>query len=328
MKVAILVVCALLCLVSAKLEEKEYQNRFNDFVVLHNKEYASAVETVKRYNIFKANVDWIEEFNRTPKSFQVGITKFADLTNEEYRTYLSTYTKSESGSIFNASIAAPTSIDWRTKGAVTGVKDQGQCGSCWSFSTTGSVEGCHFITTGKLVSLSEQNLVDCSSAEGNQGCNGGLMDNAFKYIQKNHGIDLESCYPYHATDGTCKYKKTCCGSTVTSFSDVPSGNEQSLVNAIATGPVSVAIDASQQSFQLYTSGVYYAAGCSSSQLDHGVLAVGYGEQSGHKYYIVKNSWGTGWGEKGYILMSRDRNNNCGIATAASMPHGCNACAAN
>jgi len=224
--------------------------------------------------------------------------------------------------------ALPPSMNWTAEGAVTPIKNQEQCGSCWAFSTTGSTEGCHFLTTKTLVGLSEQNLVDCSSKEGNYGCEGGLMVDAFQYIIDNKGIDTEVSYPYDAQTGpTCLYQNSTCGSTIASYTSVTSGDEEALQEAVAGAPVSVAIDASQISFQNYQSGVYYEPECSPTQLDHGVLAVGWGtdETEGGDYWIVKNSWGTGWGMEGYIWMSRNKNNNCGIATMASYPSVCGNC---
>jgi cathepsin L len=251
---------------------------------------------------------------------------FGDLTFEEFKAaYLGTKLpkrNTTSASTFLSPLNVhdlPDSVDWRTKGYVTGVKDQGQCGSCWAFSTTGSLEGQYFRNKGTLESFSEQQLVDCSGDYGNMGCNGGLMDQAFEYIEK-FGIERESVYPYTAQDGQCQYDASKVVTKVSSYVDIPTGNEAKLKEAVATqGPVSVAIDASNASFQFYRSGVYNERSCSSSQLDHGVLAVGYGTLSNNAYWLVKNSWGTSWGQQGYIFMTRDKNNQCGIATAASYP---------
>lgn len=220
-----------------------------------------------------------------------------------------------------AALELPRSVDWRKKGAVTPVKNQGRCGSCWSFSTTGALEGQMFRKTGRLVSLSEQNLIDCSGEYGNNGCNGGLMDNAFAYIRDNKGIDSEESYPYEGVQGECRYSKQAREGEDTGFVDIPSGNEHALMKALASvGPVSVAIDASHESFQFYHDGVYDPPNCDSHALDHGVLVVGYGTTDDDvDYYIVKNSWGTTWGKDGYIWMARNSGNECGVATQASYP---------
>jgi len=252
---------------------------------------------------------------------------FGDLSHAEFKAiYLTglnfnlTKFRSSNVPIIRAG-ARPTddSIDWRSKGAVTPVKNQGQCGGCWSFSATGAMEGCDAIASGTLPSLSEQNLIDCSSSYGNQGCNGGLMNNAFDYVIKNNGIDSESSYSYEAKDGKCRFKSSDVAGTISGYSNVASGDENALLTSLQSGPVSVAIDASQNSFQFYTTGIYYEPACSSTDLDHGVLAVGAGSDSDGDYWIVKNSWGTTWGQEGYIWMARNRNNNCGISTSASIP---------
>ena len=228
------------------------------------------------------------------------------------------------------SLAVPESVDWVKKGAVTPVKNQGQCGSCWSFSTTGALEGAYFNANGKLDSFSEQQLVDCDNRQNggkDMGCNGGLMDNAFTWIKKNGGLCTEEDYPYVSgttrTSGTCQ--TTCSlvqGSDITSFYDVPPSSDEDMMLALSKQPVSIAIQADQQSFQLYKSGVF--TGSCGTKLDHGVLAVGYGSLNGEDYYLVKNSWGTSWGQNGYIMLGRgDEYNNgngqCGMLMQGSYP---------
>jgi len=215
-------------------------------------------------------------------------------------------------------MAVADSLDWRTKAAVTPIKDQGQCGSCWAFSTTGSVEGAHAIASGSLVSLSEQQLMDCSTPEGNMGCDGGLMDDAFEYILLNKGITGEKDDPYLANSGKCPGTAPV-RATISGFKDIPVGDEKALMAAVNLGPVSIAIEADQFVFQFYSGGVLDSAACGTN-LDHGVLVVGYGTDSASSkpYWIVKNSWGTSWGESGYVRLVRDKN-QCGLSDAASYP---------
>lgn len=224
------------------------------------------------------------------------------------------------------SVELPESIDWVQKGAVTPVKNQGQCGSCWSFSTTGAMEGAYFVAYDKLVSFSEQELVDCDNVD--KGCNGGLMDNAFKWVEKNGGLCAEDDYAY--SSGTTKKAGTCdqsCtninNSEIKSYNDVKTKSDDAMMEALAGQPVSIAIQADQKDFQLYKSGVF--TGSCGTRLDHGVLAVGYGtSDDGIDYYKVKNSWGPTWGDNGYILLGRGSNFNrgkgqCGMLMSASYP---------
>ena len=222
-----------------------------------------------------------------------------------------------------ADVRAPPQKDWVREGAVTHVKNQGQCGSCWAFSTTGSVEGVHFIKTGELVSVSEEELVSCST-KGNAGCNGGLMDNALDWIVRNGGIDSEADWPYNAEAGHCgwfarRFRRPV---KIDGFVDVPPEDEAALEKAVAMQPVSVAIEADHRSFQLYAGGVYAADDC-GTQLDHGVLVVGYGfdaDSPGHKHFWkVKNSWGDAWGEDGFIRIAKGGKGPAGQCGVASEP---------
>jgi cathepsin L len=314
----IVAVLALLVLAQANTA----QEQFGQWQLKHGKTYGSKQEERHRLGVFLSNAKFVAQHDAAARGFSVALNEFADLTNAEFVAQMNGMNISKKTMLvgLQADASLPATVDWRTKGAVTPVKNQGQCGSCWSFSATGSMEGAHQMATGNLVSLSEQNLVDCSVAQGNQGCNGGLMDQAFQYVISNNGLDTEASYPYTATGpNQCQFSRSNVGATISGFTDVASGSESALQSAVAGRPVSVAIDASHSSFQFYSSGVYNEPACSSTQLDHGVLAVGYGTESGSDYWLVKNSWGASWGLQGYIKMSRNLNNQCGIATAASYP---------
>lgn len=302
---------------------------FEEWSAMNGKVY-EPTERDYRNSVYDANVAKIIRHNGENHTWTMGINQFADLTEQEFGAqYLGGLNlrkrslRRESGFSGNSS-ALPASVDWSQKGAVTPIKNQEQCGSCWAFSTTGSVEGAWFIAKGTLPSLSEQQLVDCSVPEGNQGCNGGLMDQAFQYIIDNKGITTETAYPYTATGpNTCESKGKPIAATLSGFKDVAANSETALMTAIVQQPVSVAVEADQSVFQFYSGGVMTSS-C-GTQLDHGVLAVGYGTDAanGGDYYKVKNSWGDTWGEKGYIRLGRGAKFNpsgqCGIQMMASYP---------
>jgi len=288
-----------------------------------------------RYAIFKENRIYIHRLNQEQSSTTFALNDFADMSPAEFNArYLTGFRPSLNklwggvphlGTQQYSGAALPASVDWTTKGAVTGMKNQGQCGSCWAFSSTGSLEGAWQIATGKLVSLSEQQLVDCSKAEGNQGCSGGLMDNAFTYYQQS-AVCTEDSYPYTGATGTTCKASSCTDAIpeggVTGFKDVAHDDENALMEALTLGPVSIAIEADKSAFQFYKSGVLSST-C-GTQLDHGVLAVGYGTQDGKDYWKVKNSWGTVWGEQGYVLLARRSSpdgaaGECGLLSQPSYP---------
>jgi len=219
--------------------------------------------------------------------------------------------------------SVPSSINWVDKGAVNPPKDQGVCGSCWTFGTVGSLEGAWFVKTGVLLSLSEQQLVDCawgSWGSGDSGCDGGFAPGALQWIINNGGIALESDYSYKMQDSFCKADIKTSNIEVLAYVNVTEYSEQALQDAVANfGPVAIAIDAAHPEFEFYKSGVYYNPNCKNdpNSLDHEVLVVGYGTENGQDYWLVKNSWSTHWGDNGFIKMARNRDNNCGIATAAN-----------
>merc|ERR1712159_709780 len=282
------------------LGESEYSALWNQFKADFGKNYALSEEHDARYSTFKDNVDFITSHNARAEEhgYTVAINQFADMTKTEYSamlTYKAENKKPNPVVVFDESNLAD-SVDWVAKGAVTPVKNQGQCGSCWAFSTTGATEGAYQIATGKLQSFSEQELVDCAGSYGNQGCNGGLMDDGFKYLQAK-GDELEASYSYTGKTGTCNTQKQAAADgfkagVVTGLKDVTSDSESQMEAAVMKGPVSVAIEADQSGFQFYKTGVF--SGTCGDKLDHGVLVVGYGTDNGKDYWTVKNSWGTSW----------------------------------
>ena len=292
----------------------------------YGKTYRSIYEENKRQKIWLQNRDYVNEHNSMDSSFQLEVNEFADMTAEEFASIYNGYGKGrrrENQESDNTTMyrytggSIPDTVDWRTKGLVTPVKNQKQCGSCWAFSTTGSLEAAHAKKTGQLVSLSEQNLVDCD--KGDHGCQGGLMKTAFKYIAENKGIDTEASYPYKAKKGHCEFKKQDIGATVERHVSIFTTDCRALKEAVAKiGPISVGMDASHGSFQLYKSGIYDPNKCSSRKLDHGVLVVGYGKEDGKDYWLVKNSWGKNWGMEGYFKIA-SKDNLCGICTSACYP---------
>ncbi|KAN0037994.1 hypothetical protein ACTA71_000166 [Dictyostelium dimigraforme] len=337
MKLILLVLTVFTVYVSGRGISFEH-GQFLDFLEKYNKKY-SHEEYLHRYETFKVNLGKIEELNQKATDNEAetkfGVNKFADLSSDEFRSY---YLNSKRA-VFTEDLpvadhlddeflnSIPSAFDWRKRGAVTPVKNQGQCGSCWSFSTTGNVEGQHFINTSQLVSLSEQNLVDCDhecmTYEGekacDEGCNGGLQPNAYNYIISNGGIQTEATYPYTAETGTeCNFNPANIGAKISNFTMIPK-NETIMAGYIAkTGPLAIAADAIE--WQFYIGGVFDLP-CNPNSLDHGILIVGYSAKNtifrrNVPYWIVKNSWGASWGEEGYIYLRRGKN-TCGVSNFVS-----------
>jgi len=310
--------------ITYSLDESDEWNQFSNFQERFSKKYENLQELETRFQIFRANIRNIITHNldRT-QNFTMGINQFTDLTPKEFKEQFVGGLKVEVGSYgcktFSSSAeGAPASIDWRTKGAVTSVKDQGQCGSCWTFSSTGASEGAWAIAKGQLIDLSEQQLVDCATgmSYGSHGCSGGQMEGADKYLIE-HGQCALASYPYTAKDGSCQ--KCSAVATFTSCSDVKPNDQVSLKAAVAQQPVSIAIEADTRYFQSYTSGILDSTSCGTT-LDHGVLIVGYGEENNQKYWLVKNSWSTTWGDNGYVKISRsDSTNDAGICGISMDP---------
>jgi C1A family cysteine protease len=281
-------------------------SEFESWKGKHGIKFASEFENAYRERIFLENLAKVNSHNSNPyKTYEQGLNQFSALTTEEFsQQYLGTIVAESSNNIESTDDLKVGDVDWVAQGAVTPVKNQGQCGSCWAFSATGGLEGLSKLGFGKLDNFSEQQLVDCSGTYGNQACNGGLMDNAFKFV-KDHGITTEDAYPYKAVKQTCKTNSG--DFKISGFTDVKNCND--LATAVTGRPVSVAVDATNWS--PYKSGVFN--NCKTS-LNHGVLLVGITDQ----YWWVKNSWGASWGESGFVRLAR--GNTCGICNVASYPN--------
>uniref|UniRef100_A0A7S0LJJ6 Peptidase C1A papain C-terminal domain-containing protein n=2 Tax=Coccolithus braarudii TaxID=221442 RepID=A0A7S0LJJ6_9EUKA len=316
--------------------EQMINTKFGSWKIAHTKSYESTSLEAKAFAAFSENDGIIKAHNQLGLSYMLGHNKYSDMTWDEFshtvmsELFLNKAPKNKRRVHLTGSNGKPHAVasfkDWVTDGAVTPVKDQGRCGSCWAFSTTGSIEGALAVKAGKLVSLSEEDLVQCDR-NGDQGCNGGLMDNAFEWVE-DHGICTEVAYPYTSgtgSTGTCK--KTCKPSvTITGFTDVPERDEIALKSAVSMQPVSIAIEADKSAFQLYKSGIIDSTKCGTA-LDHGVLIVGYGTSNttSQDYWKVKNSWGASWGEDGFVRIVRGKN-MCGLALQASYATGAKAIA--
>lgn len=313
--------CLLVVTVSAYLDEQG--TKFQAFKLKHDKTYKNQAEEIKRFSIFNDNLRKIEKHNALYEkglvSYKKGINKFSDLSLEEFRATLNLriHEKPVLNTInhIRTGLAIPDSVDWRDDGQVSEVKDQGHCSSCWAFSVTGSTEAAYKRKTGKIISLSEQQLVDCTTKM-NSGCAGGYIAETFRYVYS-MGLESESDYPYNGTDSSCKFDASKVVTWVSGHTSIAAEDEDALLDAVANvGPVAVEMNASHLSD--YSSGIFQDESCPPHALNHAVLIVGYGSDNGQDYWIVKNSWGSDWGESGYFKIVRGVN-ECGIAEGGVYP---------
>jgi C1A family cysteine protease len=324
------------------IEERELQGRFNGWMRQHARSYDSG-EFLERYNIWRDNMAFVEEFNRSgDKTFTVAMNQYGDLEPEEFarlykghvlpadqeehmRKRLETDALDQEQELQEAATVGatlPSSWSWTAQGAVIGVENQGACLSCWAFAAAGALESARKIANYSLVPLSKQQLVDCSGSAGNLGCNGGNVGLAYNWMRRNDAkLMSEASYPYTGKQSTCRYTSASQGiAAVKNYASVKAGSEADLLANAAVGPVTVAIDSARRSYIYYSGGYYYDQTCSTTYLDHAVLVVGWGSDPTYgDYWLVKNQWGASWGESGYMKMARNRNNNCGIASLAVRP---------
>ncbi|XVF25663.1 hypothetical protein REPUB_Repub13aG0232900 [Reevesia pubescens] len=316
---------------SRTFQEAAITNKHKQWMSRYGRVYENQSEKDKRFKIFKDNLEYIENFNNAGnRTYKLGINEFADLTHDEFLAARTGYKKRDNPTTtsitssfrYESMTEVPTSLDWREQGAVTPVRNQGRCGCCWAFSSVAAMEGITQIKTGKLISMSEQQLLDCSTNGGNRGCNGGWMTNAYEYIMENQGLTTEQNYPYEGMQGICAIEKaTALVANISNYEEVPTNNEEAILKAVTNQPVSVAIDGEGRDFKFYSGGVF--SGYCGNSLTHAVTIIGYGtSEEGIKYWLIKNSWGQSWGENGYMRIQRDVNTPqglCGLAMKASYP---------
>ncbi|XP_027351576.1 thiol protease aleurain-like isoform X2 [Abrus precatorius] len=296
---------------------------FARFVHRFGKKYRSDEEMKQRFEIFSENLRFIRSTNKKRLSYTLAVNHLSDLTWEEFQRHrlgaAQNCSATHKGNHKLTDVVLPLEKDWRKEGIVSAVKDQGGCGSCWTFSTTGALEAAYAQAFGKNISLSEQQLVDCAGRFNNFGCHGGLPSQAFEYIKYNGGLETEEAYPYTARDGVCKFSAENIAVQVLNSVNITLGAEDELKHAVAlVRPVSVAFEV-VDGFRHYKKGVYTSNTCGSTSQDvnHAVLAVGYGVEDGVPYWLIKNSWGEDWGDNGYFKMEMGKN-MC-VATCASYP---------
>jgi len=311
------------------LSPERARAEFERFELRFGRAYATSQERAFRFGVFRKRLERIEQVNAERRPYQLGVNKFTDQTTEELHRRLMAPQDCSATNANDEAIEARAhrtqnaSVDWRDQGVVTAVKDQGNCGSCYAFSTTGAVESAYAIKYGKenIRTLSEQQIIDCAGDFGDMGCNGGLPSQSFQYIMSNKGIDTEDSYPYEGVDGNpCRYEVANIGANVVNEMNITEGDESGITDAVANvGPVSIAFDVEDDFFS-YSSGIYSSTQCGNKPTDvnHAVLVVGYGTDSGNPYWIIKNSWGTDFGMDGYFWMAKDVN-MCGIADCAAYP---------
>ncbi|XP_035601880.1 cathepsin S, ortholog2, tandem duplicate 1 [Oncorhynchus keta] len=320
---------AVLCGTAVALFDPMLEQHWQMWKKTHDKNYQTEAEELGRREVWERNLQLISLHNLEASmdlhTYDLGMNHMGDMTQEEIvQSFASLLVPADlkrepSAFVGFSGAPIPDTIDWREKGYVTGVKMQGSCGSCWAFSSVGALEGQLMKTTGELIDLSPQNLLDCSTKYGNEGCHGGFMTKAFQYVIDNQGIASDQSYPYKGVQQQCGYNPAQGAANCSRYSFLPEGDEGVLKEAVAIiGPISVGVDSTRPNFAFYRRGVYNDPTC-TNKTNHAVLAVGYGTLGGQDYWLVKNSWGLSWGDQGYIRMSRNKDNQCGIALYGCYP---------